>query len=483
MFQNFSNTSNSSVAFSPIPITISCQEVYVLLRSLPNKEGGPDGLPSWIFKDSADFLSSAICLIFNRSFQNGRFPSCFKAANIVPIPKCSRPHSISDYRPISMLPILSKLLERFVVKKLIVPSVIDRVNTSQFAYLPRLGSGTVPALVTVYHKIVHFLDSSSGAVRLLSTDFSKAFDKLPHHVILDACRRFHLPDSVVGWVSSFLSNRKQRVVINNCASEWVSIPSGVPQGSVLGPILFCLALDNLKAVCDNSMIVKYADDVLLLHFVRHTSDDRLQKEFDNILTWSSSSHLPLNLDKCCVLDFITKRSLSLSPVRSNSSYFLQQVDTLSFLGVTFSSSFKWNAHFNRIIKKASSRIFILRNLRRGGCPPFLMWKCYLAIIRSVLLYAFPCMCNAPKYLLKRLESVERRALLIINDNNFCGPPLMTQANILCERLFSQIDVNPEHPLRDLFVTRSLHRTRCSKSLQRPFAKTKRFSCSFIKFCK
>ena len=234
-------------------------------------------MPSWIFRVFADFLSSSICFIFNRSFQSGRFPSCFKVANIIPIPKCSHPLSISDYRPISMLPILSKLLERLVVKKVIVPLVIDRVSTSQFAYLPRLGSGTIPALVTVHHKIVHFLDSSPGAVRLLSTDFSKAFDKLPHHVILDACRRFDLPDSIVGWVSSFLSNRKQRVFINSKVSEWVSIPSGVPQGSVLGPILFCLAVDNLKAVCDNSVIVKYADDVLLLHFVRHASDDQLQK--------------------------------------------------------------------------------------------------------------------------------------------------------------------------------------------------------------
>lgn len=473
-----------TVPASAINASVTTVQVRSMLRRLHSTGGGPDGIPSWVFKDSADFLSDAICVIFNKCFQCGVFPSCFKEANVVPIPKCSRPSLISDFRPISMLPILSKLFEKFILKKLVFPSIVNRLNRSQFAYIPRPGSGTTSALVTVYHKIVQFLDSSSGAVRFLSTDFSKAFDKLPHDVILSSCRKFSLPESVIGLLSSFLHDRKQRVHLFNDFSEWVSIPSGVPQGSVLGPVLFCLAIDDLSPVCDNSFIVKYADDISLLHFVRQTSDDRLQAEWDNIVSWSLTSHLPINPSKCRVIDFVTKTSLSLSAIEIDScGSFLNQVSSLSFLGVIFSHDLRWNDHFDNVLKKACKRIFVIRNLRKGGCPPMLIWRVYVVLIRSVLLYAFPCFCNAPKFLLEKFLRLERRICRIVNDKDVCSPLLQLAAENTCESFFRKILLNPQHPLRELFTSYPSRSTRYSKDIQRPFAKTKRFSSSFIKYCK
>jgi hypothetical protein len=470
---------------APLEVVLSPEEIYASLRRLANKGGGPDGIPAWFFKDSAFPLSSAICAIFNRCFKTASFPSFFKMANVVPIPKICRPTYVGDFRPISMLPVLSKLLERFFLSKVVFPLVIDRISVSQFAYIPRPGSGTISALVTVHHKILQFLDSASGAVRFLSTDFSKAFDKLPHHVILSACRKFDLPEPVICFVSSFLSHRKQRVCVNNKFSEWVSVSSGVPQGSVLGPFLFCLAVDSLQPVCDNSIIIKYADDISILHFIREPSDDNLQQEWDNIVSWSQASHLPLNLNKCRVLDFVTKRSLSLCPVKTAPSVFLECVDSLPFLGVRFSSSLKWNVHFDFVLKKACKRIFIIRNLRRSGVSPIFLWRSYVSLIRPVLLYAFPCVCNAPMFLVNKLLRVERRIKRIINDDSVCTPSLLQSANESAERLFNHISRTPRHPLRNLFNFRPMatpHELRTRKPVQRPLAKTKRFSSSFIKFC-
>ena len=226
----------------------------------------------------------------------------------------------------------------------------------------------------------------------------------------------------------------------------------------------------------------------MLHFVRQASDDNLQEEWNNIVSWSNSTNLPLNFSKCRVLDFVTSRSLSVKPVILNPSesvpVFLNQVKSLSFLGVILSSDLKWNLHFDSVIKKASKRIYVIRNLRRGGCPSFLLWRSYILLIRSVLLYAFPCICNAPQYLLDDFLCLERRVSKIINNGDVCVPSLFPAAEASCEGLFMNIIESNCHPLRDLFLIRRSFRTiRHANRLQRPFAKTKRFSNSFIRFCK
>ena len=266
-----------------------------------------------------------------------------------------RPSSVSDFRPISLLSVLSKVLERLVTRILILPLIKDCVQQSQFAFIPRPGSGTTSALVSAQHQIIKFLDSSSGCVRLLSLDLSKAFDKIPHDVILNACDNFHLPLSVVKWVSSFLSDRSQCVLLDGLSSSWIRICSGVPQGSVIGPLLFALAV-HISPVCSNSSMIKYADDILLLHFTRSPSDDMLQLEWNNLVQLSNSLQLPINYSKCQVMDIITKSSLQVSPVVDSTSSFVPQVSSMKFLGVFFSSTLKWNLHIDFIIRKVSKRL-------------------------------------------------------------------------------------------------------------------------------
>ena len=464
----------------PFPL-FSEAEVFSCLRKVPNKSCGPDGVPPWIFRDCAVVLHTAVTHLFNNSLRKSYVPSCFKFANVIPIPKQEKPCDVTHYRPISLLPVLSKILEKLVVKKFLLPTVRDKVSPTQFAYIPRPGSGTIPALILAYHKIIEFLDSSSGAVRVLSVDFSKAFDKLLHSCIMRACKRFDIPVFVTEWIRCFLTSRRQRVVVDGTVSSWTTLSSGVPQGSVLGPVLFCLAVDSLTPVCPNSTVIKYADDVTFLHFIRSPSDDALQCEWNNLEKWSHDMMLPLNFLKCDIMNIVTKKNLPLPDIFSSDGHTIRNVDCLSFLGVTFCHNMRWNLHFEKITKKACKRFYILYNLRRSGCPADTLYKCFSAFIRPILSYGFPCFCNAPEYLLCKLLRIERRAFRIIGSNSF--PSFKDVAEASCRKIITTIEKFPHHPLRDLFLPRTNRTTRLKNCLQPPRARTSRFSNSFIKYCK
>ena len=150
----------------------------------------------------------------------------------------------------------------------------------------------------------------------------------------------------------FLSDRRQRVVFDGTFSSWASITSGVPQGSVLGPVLFCMSIDALVPHCRNTCVTKYADDVTFIHFVRRPSDDNLQSEWDNLVAWSRRSGLPINEEKCRILDIVTKKNFIPSQVVTSSGVFVKQVQSLTFLGVTFASDLRWNLHLDSVYKKA-----------------------------------------------------------------------------------------------------------------------------------
>ncbi len=463
----------------PVADIFSCVEVHSVLTSLRRKSCDPDDLPYWLFRCSSFSLSPALAFLFNRSINECYFPSILKKATVCPIPKVSRPTSVSDFRPISLLPILSKVLEKLVSHRFILPAIRQNMTTPQFAYISGPGSGTCSSLTLTYDRIISFLDSP-GAVRMLSIDFSKAFDKILHSSIVSSAINFRLPVCIVKWIHSFLSCRFQRVCVHDTYSSWCTITSGVPQGSVLGPLLFCMVVDNLSCVSSNSICVKYADDLTILHFVRNVSDDHLQLEWDNITQWSSANCLPINASKSCVMDVVTKKSLSLSPIHDHLGEVVRNVNDLTLLGVRFCNNMKWNFQIETTVKKSSRKMFIFYNLLRAGCPPHLLVQAYLSYVRSVLLYCYPVFCNAPDYLIQKLVDVEKRVCRITSVKPQAD--LLTAAHFMCSRLFTSIECSSSHPLRIMFDER--HKTRRNPlSLRPPRARTKRYSASFIKFAR
>ena len=420
-------------------------------------------------------LAPAITILFNRSLSEGNLPPCMKLANITPVPKTDRPCQVSHFRPISLLPILAKVLEKFVAERWLIPSIREKMSASQFAYVPGPGKGPCMALTTIYLSILEHLDSTSGAVRVLSIDLSKAFDVITPSSILNACHSFQIPLQAYQWIKSYLSDRKQRVKLGDECSNWTHITSGVPQGSVLGPLLFCMTTNKLSPIHKNSTIIQYADDITLLHFLRNPNDDKLHEEFAHLEQWAESLSLSINRNKCSVMDVVTKQNLVLQTLPN-----VHSVSHFKLLGVMLSSDMKWASHIDFIVKKASRRMFLLLNLRRANSPPDVIFKAYCAFIRSLLLYSFPVFCNIPAYLKQRLLRIEKRVFRLLGASTGDFPSLFSTADKICERIFEDVIRHNDHPLRGFFTHRT-SRTRSSVILHPPRCKTSRFSESFIKF--
>ena len=192
LLQNTNNSGETSF--------FSEQDVYKQLCCLRRKSSGIDGIPFWVYRDFRHILSSTIMYILNQCAANCLFPSCFKIAAVVPIPKVKGPTAPIDYRPISLLPSLSKVYEKLILKTMLLPYLRGKFHPSQFAFVPAPGTGAVNALTLLSHHILQFLDDTSGAVRILSIDLSKAFGKVTHDVIISAARKFSLPENVISLI-------------------------------------------------------------------------------------------------------------------------------------------------------------------------------------------------------------------------------------------------------------------------------------------
>jgi hypothetical protein len=457
------------------PLCISIDEVIFSLKSLKNSSPGSDGLPPWLFCDNRSLLAPVICHIFNLSVSCGIVPDIFKEAFVVPVPKTKNP-SCDDFRPISMLPVLSKLLEKIVFRKWLFP-LVPKIHKNQFAFVPRDGQGTTVALTYIMNRTLSFLDTP-GAVRLLMIDFCKAFDKLPHNSILNALSSLKAPRELLSWLCSFFYQRRQCVKVNNVLSDWYFAPSGVPQGGVLSPLLFALTVNNLDVSFENSTLVKYADDFCLLHFLRHKDDDHLQEEFDNIRSKSMDLGLSINQKKTKLLNFQTKMCIP-SPVLTVGSFVIEIVPSTKLLGLTLSSDFSWRLHVSEILSKSRKRLFFLHRLKQAKAPECVLWKTYCAMIRSIMCYSYPAWCNISKCDMQRLKQFEHRICKRFHIK--CGVAFSDFCFSLAERLAASA-IRSHHPLNGIFdILPSRFSARLGKSHRKVLARTSRFKNSFISF--
>lgn len=277
--------------------------VKKVIQSLKTKTApGPDGVTVGLLKGLGESVSLPLSLIFNKSMYTGEIPVDWRRANVTPIFKKGSKKEPSNYRPVSLTSIPGKIMERLLKENMMEHLSSNRlIKKSQHGFLPRKSCTT--NLLQFLEKATSILDGG-GNMDVIYLDFSKAFDLVPRERLLSKLRAHGFEEKIVRWIDSWLTGRKQRVVLNGHASSWRDVISGVPQGSILGPILFVIFIDDLEENIRKQLdlIVKFADDTKIGHRSDTPEDCQLLQEALDVLTgWSNDWGMKFNTDKCHVL--------------------------------------------------------------------------------------------------------------------------------------------------------------------------------------
>ena len=318
---------------------ISERHVWNCLQHLKKTAMGPDLIPFWIWRDHAEIFTSVIHKIWNVSLKTSKRPSSWKRAHVMPLPKIDIPKGKQDFRGIKITPVIARAFEKSVYNTHARDIVKQHLSSTQFAYTT--GGSCTDALLSMQHTIYSYLDAQDcKAVRVFAMDFSKAFDCVNHELLSSKLRQLPLNPLIVNWYLSFLEKRQQRVVYNGFEGQWREVNRGTTQGSVSGPYLFNVFINDLEINLEGRpALFKYADDSTIIAPFWGNGQCRTDL-VDQFLNWSSRNRMTCNPAKCKEIIFHKKGfSQDIAPVSN-----IPQCAELSILGVTFQQNCKYSSH-------------------------------------------------------------------------------------------------------------------------------------------
>ena len=437
----------------------------------PHKASGPDGIPARFLKECASSLAPYLTLVFNCTLSHGQVPNDWKTANVSAIFKKGNRSSASNYRPVSLTSLICKIQEHIIVSSIMRHLNQHNILTdAQHGFRPRRSCET--QLLTLCHELSTSLDNSKQT-DLVILDFSKAFDRVPHKRLLNKLQHYGVRGSTLPWISAFLSNRSQQVVLDGEISDQVPVVSGVPQGTVLGPLLFLLFINDLPDLL-KSKVRLFADDCIVYREIRSINDCNILQDDLNILAnWEKTWGMSFHPQKCNVMSCFKTRS-SIKFNYKLKGHILELSNCSKYLGVTLSNDLSWKPHIQNIVSKANSRLgFLKRNLKSANKTT--KANAYFALVRPHLEYCNSVWSPHTKDLKNLLEQVQRRSaryvcsdysyessvtamLQLLQWDTLESRRTKAQLTMLFKILNSMVDIDPTH-----FVSVSANKTRSKHS--------------------
>ena len=407
-------------------INVTINDVRDILLNLnPSKASGPDMVSCKMLKETAHSIAPSLTRLISLSLSNKKVPQGWKEANVVPVHKKGNKSDCNNYRPISLLNITAKICERVVFKHLF-NYIRDNnlITPHQSGFIP--GDSTVNQLAFMYHTFAKALNDKFD-IRLVFCDQSKAFDKVWHGGLLYKLKTFGIEGSLYDWFENYLSNRRQRVTIKNGLSTWAEVRAGVPQGSILGPLLFLIHINDIVENIESN-IKLFADDTSLYVIVEkneHDSVQQLNRDLEKISTWADTWLVTFNPDKTKSMQITLKKNINASPVFFN-NHILDMVTSHKHLGITFNSTLTWNDHIDSICCKANKKIFVMAKLK-NILDRKTLETIYTCFVRPALEYGSIIWQSCTQTEGNRLEAIQLRAAKIIT-----GGIIRTNSNLLYE---------------------------------------------------
>ena len=402
--------SNDKLNFEPIKEEFISKQICKLST---RKATGHDGISSKLLKLGSPSVLQPITNIINKSFSTSTFPDTLKTAQVIPIHKKNSILDKGNYRPVSILPIISKLFERAINEQL-----VNFFNQHFHIFLSafRSGYGCQSALLKITEDWKKALDENQYVAAVLM-DLSKAFDCLPHDLLLLKLESYGVSDSALSLLQNYLSNRKQCIKLGNFKSEYQNISKGVPQGSILGPVLFNIFLNDIFYFIQNSILYNYADDntISKFHHDLKTVIETLENDSQILIQWFSDNKMKANPEKFQAIAIGSKtRSKNIS-FKLTEEINIKCEEEVKLLGVTIDFRLNFNTHITNICKKASRQLNVLKRIGKHLCKLGKL-NIYYSFIMSNFNYCPLTWHFCSEANTQKLENIQKRALrFIYND--------------------------------------------------------------------
>lgn len=420
---------SNSIFLSPT----DCDEVkQIILELKDNKSPGLDGISNEILKYSVSALTEPISFIINKCIEQGKVPSHFKNAKIIPIYKKGEKTDMSNYRPISLISSVSKIFEK-IVKHRVMKYLNKYKIISKFQYGFQEKLSTQDAVAELTSNIYQALDDRKSCLGVF-IDLAKAFDSVCHQLLLEKLEHIGMRGNTIKLFKSYLENRKQYVDINGCLSSEKTVISGVPQGTVLGPILFLIYLNDLLKLDTTGTLISFADDTVVL-FTANSWDEvkqKAEKGMKLINKWFNENRVTMNVQKTKIIPFTSyeKYLPTYNTIIINSTD-VEYSKSVKYLGIYIDSFLRWNIHVDHLKQKLRTLIYKFyqfRNILKLNSLKLL----YFALVESHLRYCIIGWGGVNKNLTQQLGRVQKRILKIIYKKsiNFPSQLLFSELKVL-----------------------------------------------------
>lgn len=392
-------------------IIIDSKDIRNALKSLDVTKGaGVDNIPPCFLRAVYDVLDEPLCILFNKCLREGEFPRVWKSVRIVPVYKGGPTKDVENYRPISILPTLSKVFER-LVHHATYSFLRNTIISQQHGFVKQRSTVTNMLIYTTY--LFKGFEANTQ-IDSVYTDFRKAFDRVDHRILLEKLAFNGIRGNLWRWYKSYITNRTQKVVIKGYESAYEEISSGVPQGSILGPLLFILFINDINDCFHNCNFLLYADDLKIYRRIENYNDHiEFQNDLDRFSDYCLKNKLNLSLEKCKTITFTKKRKISTYPYSLDGTR-LKRESIIKDLGITLDTKLHFDVHIENILNKAYRMYsFVIRSGTMFKQPSTYL-QLFKTLVRSQIEYAVSVWNPLYDKYINKLESLQKKFLKCIH---------------------------------------------------------------------